>query len=74
MNAFTPVDGSHLRKEEKKDVILSLIFLTKKRYGRMKGRACAEGSGQCGKPEKEDAASPTVATGIIFIISSIDSH
>ena len=52
MNTFTPVDGSHLRKEEKKDTTTSLIFLTKKSYSRIKGRECADGRGQREKFEK----------------------
>ena len=50
------------------------MFLTKKRDGIIKGRECADGHGQRGKFEKEDVASPTVATEIIFIASAIDAH
>ena len=50
------------------------MFLTKKRDGIIKGRECADGHGQRGKFEKEDVASPTVATEIIFITSAIDAH
>ena len=74
MNSFTLVDGSHLIKEEKKDAITLLIFLAKKRGGRIKVIACADGRGQRVKFEKEDAAYPKFAIEIIFITSVIDAH
>ena len=74
MNTFTPVDGSHLSKEGKNYEITSLMSLNEKLVGRIRGRSCADGFGQRGKSEKEDTASPTVATEIIFITSAIDAH
>ena len=50
------------------------MFLAKKRDGRIRGRECSYGRGQCGKFKEEDAASPTVATEIISIASAIDAH
>ena len=50
------MDGSQLNKEEKKDTITSLMLLTNKREGRIKGKSCAYGYGQSEKFEKEDAS------------------
>ena len=47
MNAFT-----QLRKEEKKDLIISLMFLADKRDGSINGRACVDVRGQRGKFKK----------------------
>ena len=74
MNTFTPVDGSHFRKDEKKYASTSLMFLTKKRDGKIKGRACSDVRDQRGNFEKEDAAYLTVATESFFITSAIDAH
>ena len=74
MNIFTPVYGSYLSKYKRKDAIISLMLLAKKRDGRIKGRACVNCCGKRGKPEKEDVASPTVAIESIFIISALDAH
>ena len=41
---FKPVDISKLTKEERDQAMNSLIFLVEKRDGRVKGRACADGS------------------------------
>ena len=58
----------------KKDAITSLILLTEKRDSKIKGRACADDRGQCGKSEKEDTASPKFATESIFITVVIGTH
>ena len=44
---FKPVDVNSLTPEERKKAIKSLMFLTEKRNGTMKGRTCANGSTQC---------------------------
>jgi hypothetical protein len=51
----------------------SLIFLTEKRDGTIKGRACANGSIQRNYIDKDDAASPTVGTEAILITGVIDA-
>ena len=50
------------------------MFLAKKRYTRIKGRAFVDGCGRRGKFETEDAASPTFSIESTFIPSDIDSH
>ena len=61
-------------KEEKKDVIKSLMFLADKRDGSINGRACVDVRGQRRKFKKEDAESPTVAIESVFITSDIVAH
>jgi hypothetical protein len=51
----------------------SLIFLVEKRDGRVKARACANGSTQREYINKEDAASPTAATESILLTATIDA-
>eukprot|EP00804_Cyclotella_cryptica_P021176 CCRYP_001489-RA/>CCRYP_001489-RA protein AED:0.41 eAED:0.35 QI:0/-1/0/1/-1/1/1/0/615 len=63
-----------LSREQKKEALESLIFLTKKRSGRVKARACANGSKQRSYICKENAASPTVGTDRVFIAWVIKAH
>jgi hypothetical protein len=51
----------------------SLIFLVKKRDGRVKARSCTNGSTQQEYINKEDTASPTVATESILLTSAIEA-
>jgi hypothetical protein len=51
----------------------SLIFLVEKRNGRVKARACANGSTHREYIGKEESASPTVATEAIILTSAIDA-
>ena len=52
------------------------MFLVEKRDGRIKSRACADGSAQRRRPgyKKEDSASPTVSTEAVFITTAIEAH
>jgi Reverse transcriptase (RNA-dependent DNA polymerase) len=70
---FQPVNVNNLSPLERKRALESLIFLVEKRDGRVKGRACANGSTQRGYINKEDAASPTAATESIIITATIDA-
>ena len=67
---FRPVNVSDLSPQEKKRALESLIFLVEKRDGRVKGRACANGSTQREYINKEDAASPTAVTESILLNNS----
>ena len=51
----------------------SLIFLTQKQDGTIKARACANGSTQRSYINKDDAASPTVATEALLMTAVIDA-
>ena len=51
----------------------SLIFLTEKRDGRIKGRTCANGSTQRSYIDKDDAASPTVMSESILLTATVEA-
>ena len=51
----------------------SLVFLTEKRDGTVKARACANGSTQRSYTNKEETASPTAATESILITGVIEA-
>ena len=46
MGTYEPLDTSKLTREEKRDAFESLLFITEKKDGRVKGRKCAIGSKQ----------------------------
>ena len=70
---FKPIKLSELSKEEKDKAMSSLIFLTQKRDGTIKARACANGSTQRSYINKEDAASPTVTTEALLTTAVIEA-
>jgi hypothetical protein len=70
---WKPVKITELTAREKKRAMESLIFLTEKRDGIIKGRICANGSTQRPYTPKEEAASPTAATEAIMITGVIDA-
>ena len=70
---FEPVDINSLTPEELARAMESLLFLTEKRDGRIKARACADGSIQREYIEREDAASPTAMTESILITATVDA-
>jgi hypothetical protein len=53
-----PVDGNDLTKDQKRASLRYLMFLTKKRCGRIKARGCADGRKQRETTKKEDASAP----------------
>ena len=70
---FTPVHREDITKEEMKKSMESLMFLTEKRDGTVKARACANGSVQRDYVLRDKAASPTVISESVFITSSIEA-
>ena len=50
-----------------------LMFLKKKRCGKIKEWGCADGRKQRAYTAKEDVASPTVATEALFLTAVIDA-
>jgi hypothetical protein len=70
---FKPINVSELTEQEKLRAMESLIFLTQKRDGTVKGRTCANGSTQREYMDRDEAASPTVITESIFITGVIDA-
>jgi hypothetical protein len=71
---YVPVNARELTPEQKKEALASLIFITQKRCGRIKSRACVNGSTQRTYIPKENTASPTVMNDSVMITSAIDAH
>jgi hypothetical protein len=70
---FEPIDINQLKPEEKDTAMESLLFLTEKKDGKIKGRFCANGSIQREYIDREDATSPTAATESVLITGTIDA-
>ena len=70
---FHPIDVNQLTPAEREKALESLIFLTEKRDGRAKARACADGRKQRLWMNKNEAASPTVLLESVMITSTIDA-
>ena len=68
-----PVDGDDLTKEQKRASLRYLMFLTKKRCGRIKARGCADGRKQRETTSKEDASAPTVSIEAVMLSAVIDA-
>ena len=71
---FRPINPNKLSPHEKNKAMDSLIFLTKKKNGILKARACANGSIQRDYISKEEAMSPTAATESVLITATIDAR
>ena len=70
---FEPISAEELTTIERKRALESLIFLTEKRDGNVKGRTCANGSTQRGYILRDEAASPIVITESILLTAVIDA-
>jgi Reverse transcriptase (RNA-dependent DNA polymerase) len=64
---------SELTQQERKRAIERIFFLVEKRDGRVKARACANGSTQQENINKDNTASPTVATESILLTAAIEA-
>ncbi len=65
-----PKRANMLTRQEKKDALEHLMFLKKKRCGKIKGRGCADGIYKT----KEETSAPTVAVESLFLSSVIDAE
>jgi hypothetical protein len=65
--------AKELTPAERKDALAYLMFLKRKRSGKVKGRGCADGRKQRAWTNKEDATSPTIATEAVFLTAVIDA-
>jgi hypothetical protein len=75
LHSFAPKDPKTLTREERRNALTSLMFLTEKHSGKVKARACANGSTQRHHIAKDKAStSPMVTTEAIFIQSMILAH
>jgi hypothetical protein len=68
-----PIDSATMTRDEKRATLRYLMFLTKKRCGRIKGRGCADGRKQRKTTAKEDASAPTVAIESVLLTATIDA-
>jgi hypothetical protein len=68
-----PCHAADLTPEQKKEALAYLMFLKRKRCGKVKSRGCADGRKQRAYTAREDAASPTVATESVFLTTVIDA-
>jgi hypothetical protein len=69
-----PQDASKMTREERHASLNYLMFLKKKRSGKIKGRGCADGRKQRIHTKKEDASSPTVAIEAVMLSCVIDAE
>ena len=68
-----PEMASTLSIQDKRKALGYLMFLKRKRCGKIKARGCADGRKQRLYITKEDAASPTVSNEAVFITAMIDA-
>ena len=61
------IRGKKLSPTQQKEALGYLMFLKRKRGGKIKGRGCADGRPQRLYIPREDAMSPTVATESVFL-------
>ena len=62
-----------LTPEQKREVLGYLMFLKKKRCGKIKGRGCADGRKQRAYITKEQSTSPTISTEAVFLTALVDA-
>ena len=76
MGTYEPIDASKLTRDEKRNALESLLFITKKRDGRVKGRKCAMGNKQRTYEgyDKSAGSSSTVTTKGLIMSAAIDAH
>jgi hypothetical protein len=71
---LVPIVADEMTREKKRAALRYLMFLKKKRCGRIKGRGCADGRKQRIYMAKEDASSPTVAIESLMLSCVIDAE
>jgi hypothetical protein len=72
-SVIQPRLASMLTRDEKKKSLNYLMFLKKKRCGRIKGRGCADGRKQRVYKTKEETSAPTVSVESLFLSCVIDA-
>ncbi len=75
-HVYNPVWANSLTPAEQKTVLELLINIVKKRDGKVRTRAVADGSKEQHQPgyKKEDDTSPTIAMDSIMITATIDAY
>jgi len=72
-DVIEPKKSSMLTREEKHKALHYLMFLKKKRCGRIKARGCADGRKQRIYKTKEETSAPTVAIESLMLSCTIDA-
>jgi hypothetical protein len=72
-SVIEPKKANMLTREEKHKALQYLMFLKKKRCGRIKGRECADGRKQRFYKTKEETSAPTVVVEAMMLSSIIDA-
>ena len=73
MDVPDPKHPSELTEQDRKRALRYLMFLKKKRSGKIKARGCADGRSQRSYIRKEDSRGPTVHTESMLISCAIDA-
>ena len=68
-----PVCRKDLSPAQKREALGYLMFLKKKRCGKIKGRGCADGRKQRAYITKEESNSPTISTKAVFLTAVVDA-
>ena len=68
-----PRPSKELTREQKKEALAYLMFLKRKRCGKIKARGCADGRKQRAWIDPEAAASPTVSLEAVMLTAAIDA-
>ena len=68
-----PVRRKDLSPAQKREALGYLMFLKKKRCGKIKGRGCADGRKQRAYITKEESTSPTISTEAVFLTAMVDA-
>ena len=68
-----PKHKQELTPEQRREALGYLMFLKRKRCGRVKGRGCADGRKQRAWIDPEDATAPTVSTEAVLMTAVIDA-
>lgn len=66
--------AKELTPTQRKEALGYLMFLKRKRCGKVKARGCADGRPQRAYVAREDAASPTVSTEAVFLTAIVDAQ
>ena len=70
---MAPVHKKCLTHEQRKEALAYLMFLKRKRCGKVKGRGCADGRKQRVYIAKEESTTPTASTDAVFLTVLIDA-
>ena len=73
MDTVEVIDPDSISKKQKDGALELLTMVKKKRCGKVKGRACANGKKQRSYIKKEDVTSPTVSLDSLLLSLAIDA-